>query len=102
MHDCVRDCAERSVGHAGAPLRTRAYAIPCGLPATAWYFRTDVAPPPRRSRATFLEPQNDLPANADAPASLRQIRCRVFEIGKIRAPLPQRRVAEKFARYPCD
>src|SRR5437016_4084713 len=97
MHDFVRGCAARSVGRARDPRPIPASAIPSGLPVTVWYFRTDVAPPLLRPPATFLAPQNDLPAIANAPASLRQIPRRAFEIGKVRAPSPQRRAAAKSA-----
>src|SRR6267154_5208936 len=100
MHDCVRGCAARSVGRARDPLRMPGYVIPSGLPAAAWYFRTDVAPPPRRPRATFLAPQNDPRAIANAPAPLHRSRGHFFGARGVRAPLPQTRVAAECPGYP--
>src|ERR1700730_14054330 len=98
MHDFVRGCAARTVGRARDPLPIPAYAIPSGPPATAWYFRTDVALPPQRPLPTFPAPQNDPPTIADAPAPLRRNRCPVFEIRKVRAPSPQKH----FDMLPAD
>src|SRR5258705_2144789 len=89
MHDFARGSAARGVGRAGDPPRIPPYAIPSGLPATAWYFRTDVALRPPHPPATFLASQNDPPAIADAPAPLRRNRCPLFEVEKVRAPSPQ-------------
>src|SRR5580704_16718131 len=100
MPGFVRGCVGRSVRRGRDPLRMSAYAILSGLPATWWYFRTDVAPPPQRPPATFLAPQNDPPAIANALEPLRQSRCPVFETRKLRPLWPQRRVGPESARRP--
>src|SRR3979490_838715 len=100
MRGFVRGCGGRTVSRARDLLPTPAYAIPSGLPATAWYFRTDAAPPPRRSPATFLAPQNDPQAIANAPAPLHRRRCHSFWGRAVRAPSTQTRAAGKSARSP--
>src|SRR5271167_1852368 len=100
MHDFVSGCAARSAGRALDPPLTQVSAIPSALPATASYFRADVAPLPRRPPATFLARQNGRPATANAPAPLGRSRCPVFEARKVLAPSPQTRVAGKSAHYP--
>src|SRR5258707_11438998 len=86
MRGFVRGCAGRSVGRARDPLLIPAYGLLSGLPATAWYSRTDVVPPPPRPPAIFLALQNDPPAIANAPAPLRPNHCPACETRKARPP----------------